>query len=88
MTVDGGQRSQSLVLRITDIWCEVLEVPHVDADADFLDLGGNSLHAVRIVNRVEDALDIHLSVRAVLEARTVRLMTERVELALAEADQW
>jgi acyl carrier protein len=69
---------------IAGVWAEVLGIEHVDPDADFLQLGGNSLHAVRIVGRVEEDLDIVLSVRAVLEGRTVRLMTLHVRRALGE----
>jgi acyl carrier protein len=69
---------------IAGVWAEVLGIESVDPDADFLQLGGNSLHAVRIVGRVEEDLDIVLSVRAVLEGRTVRLMTLHVRRALGE----
>jgi acyl carrier protein len=69
---------------IAGVWAEVLALESVDPEADFLQLGGNSLHAVRIVGRVEEDLDIILSVRAVLEARTVRLMALHVRRALGE----
>jgi acyl carrier protein len=82
----GELGTHSLEGLIAGIWEEILGVTDIDRDDDFLKLGGNSLHAVRIVSRVEEALDIHLSVRTVLEARTVRLMTERVRLAIAGAD--
>jgi acyl carrier protein len=74
-------RQRRLHQLISEVWEEVLGVRDIGLDDDFLALGGNSLHAVRIIARVEESLDIHLSVRAVLDARTVRLMAEQVRLA-------
>jgi acyl carrier protein len=79
----GRRADDDLAHMVATVWEEVLDRT-VDPDDDFLALGGNSLHAVRIVSRLEESLDIHLSVRAVLEGRTVRLMTDRVRGALAE----
>jgi acyl carrier protein len=84
--VTSGARAGTvpLMLLITETWQEVLGITGIGLDDDFLELGGNSLHAVRIVGRVEEKLDIYLSVRSVLEARTVRLMTAHVQRALAQ----
>lgn len=59
-------------------WAEVLEIDAVGPEDDFFELGGNSLQAIRIVARLEEDLDLDLSVRAVLETRTVRGMTARI----------
>jgi acyl carrier protein len=61
---------------ITEVWQEVLGIASIGVDDNFLDLGGNSLQAVRIVARLEEMLDIDLSVRAILETHSIRRMTE------------
>jgi acyl carrier protein len=68
--------------RVAGAWAEVLELDQVGLDDDFLKLGGSSLDAVRIVGRLEEDLAVELSVRAVLETRTVRKMTGRVREAV------
>lgn len=72
---------------VAGAWQEVLGLSAIGPDEDFLDLGGNSLHAVRIVGRVEESLDIHLSVRSVLEARTIRMMVCHVRQALSQHEE-
>lgn len=82
----GRRLGDQLSELIAQTWQEVLGITGIGPDDDFIELGGDSLHAVRIVGRVEEALDIHLSVRSVLEARTVRLMTEHVQRALSQTE--
>ncbi|WP_449482554.1 MupA/Atu3671 family FMN-dependent luciferase-like monooxygenase [Streptomyces avidinii] len=43
------------------LWRAVLQVDEVPDDADFFDLGGNSITAIRLINRVRDALDVDFS---------------------------
>ncbi|MEV6814387.1 phosphopantetheine-binding protein [Micromonospora sp. NPDC051296] len=66
-------------------WQEVFDTPHLADDADFFSLGGSSLHAVRIIARVGEDLDLDVSVRAILETRTIRAMVIWVRAALADA---
>jgi acyl transferase domain-containing protein len=41
---------------IAEVWREVLRVPHVGIDDDFFELGGQSLHATRVLARLRPAL--------------------------------
>jgi acyl carrier protein len=57
----------------------------VGIDDDFLELGGNSLHAARVVARVADRFDVRLPVRTVFDQPTVRRLAGEVErVVLAE----
>jgi acyl carrier protein len=71
---------------IAAAWTEVLDVGEVGLDDDFFALGGNSLHAVRIVARLEEDLDVDLSVRDVLETRSVREMSGRLGSILGRGE--
>ncbi|WP_121745673.1 acyl carrier protein [Streptomyces sp. E2N166] len=66
-----------LVEPLRAIWSEVLQRDVAPGD-DFLDLGGGSLHAIRIVHRVEERYATELSVRSVLETRTVAAMARHL----------
>jgi nonribosomal peptide synthetase DhbF len=57
---------------VAEIFREVLEVPRVGLDDGFLDLGGDSIHAMEVTNLLAERMDIHLSQEEFFEAATVR----------------
>ena len=70
---------------VADIWVEVLKVEPVGAEDDFLDLGGDSVLATRLVSRIRDQLDVELSVASFFEAPTVATQARVIEdILLAE----
>ena len=72
---DAEPALQDTVMRA---WGEVLNAGQLGPDDDFFELGGSSLDAVRIVARLEEDLSLELSVRVLLEARTIREMARRL----------
>jgi len=64
---------------IAAIWCEVFGIERVGIHDDFLELGGYSLVAARIVARIRESLGLELSLREVLEARTIANMARVIE---------
>ncbi|ANZ40480.1 hypothetical protein BBK82_35175 [Lentzea guizhouensis] len=58
---------------IARAWAEVFGVDpdRVGAHDDFLSLGGDSIQALRVVSRLRTALDVPLSTRDLMDARTV-----------------
>lgn len=66
-------------LAIAAVWQEMLQRPHVAADDDFLALGGNSLLAARLATRLSASFQINVTLRALLEHRTIRRMAQLVE---------
>ena len=84
-----ARRRTRLRAEIADVWAEVLQREHVSPADNFLALGGDSLQAIRIIGRVEELAGVHLSVRGLLETRTVDEMTEYVERTMAaEGRMW
>ena len=51
----------------------------VRSDDDFFDVGGHSLAAAELVEVVEDAFDVRISIQAVLENSTVTGMCDQIE---------
>jgi amino acid adenylation domain-containing protein len=60
------------------IFADVLGVTQVWMDDDFLDLGGDSLLAVRLVDRVKKALGIVLTVETVFDRASVAGLMEHI----------
>jgi acyl carrier protein len=70
------------------IWADVLGLEEVGVRDSFLDLGGDSLRAAKVVSRVIERFNVELSTEALFAAPTVAEMAAVVLLAVAEnADQ-
>ncbi|MGD1209706.1 non-ribosomal peptide synthetase, partial [Mycobacterium seoulense] len=63
---------------LAGIYAKVLGLGRVGADDSFFDLGGDSLSAMRLVAAVNSSLDANLSVRALFETPTIRLLAPRL----------
>ncbi len=69
-TGDARAPSNETERLVADVWCEALNIPSVDIDQDFYDLGGDSILAIRIAT----ALQRHgheVSVRDIFRKPTV-----------------
>ncbi|MEE1741757.1 aminotransferase class III-fold pyridoxal phosphate-dependent enzyme [Streptomyces sp. BE147] len=75
-TGGGGAPGTAAVLR--EVWESVLDVRGFPDDANFFDLGGNSIAAIRLVNRVRDTLGVDYPLADFFSEATLRAMTEQL----------
>ncbi|MFE6486681.1 condensation domain-containing protein, partial [Streptomyces sp. NPDC057757] len=54
--VPGTAPGKARLERLRGVWQSVLDVDDLSEDADFFELGGSSITAIRLVNRVREAL--------------------------------
>ncbi len=71
-------------------WGEVLTLDRVGVNDNFFDLGGNSLQAAVLINRIQEELGETIPVRAVFQAPTVaelsQILREQYPLAAEKID--
>ncbi|MEA2694874.1 MAG: hypothetical protein QOJ16_4261, partial [Acidobacteriota bacterium] len=80
---DGGERlrvppREGLERAVAAVWEEVLELPGIGALDRFFELGGNSLQAARLVNRLEERLGIAVPLADLFDAPTVAGLAARI----------
>ena len=64
---------------LTGIWKEVLRTENIGIHDDFFELGGQSLSAVSVTNRIEAAFKTRLPLAALLEAPTIQQLARLLD---------
>ncbi|HEV7518243.1 MAG TPA: acyltransferase domain-containing protein, partial [Thermoanaerobaculia bacterium] len=64
---------------VAGVWADLLGVGQVGVHDNFLDLGGDSLLATRLIARMRDAFDLELPVRLFFESSTVAELARAVD---------
>ena len=65
---------------LVDIWTQVLRVDGIGVQNSFLDLGGHSLQAMKLIARISEVLKVDVSVVEVLQSLTIEKMVQIVTL--------
>jgi acyl carrier protein len=67
--LEGGQTD--IERKLSAIWQEVLDVGQIQVDNNFFDLGGHSLHAMRVLSRVRRDFQIEIPIRVLFDRPTI-----------------
>ena len=67
--------------KITEVWQEVLGIQDVGLYDNFFDLGGNSLIALEVINKLKKAFHTQIPAVALFEAPTISLLTAYLQPA-------
>jgi thioesterase domain-containing protein/acyl carrier protein len=75
---------------LTRMWRDVLDVEDVHLDQVFFDLGGHSLSAVRLFDRIRNRFGVELPLATLFETRTIASLSRliRDRLAGLQALEW
>lgn len=72
---------------MAELWIDILGVRQVGRDDHFLQLGGSSLLAVRLMTKLRERIDVALPIRSLFERPTLRAISALVEdVILAEIE--
>lgn len=72
--------------RLAAIWSDVLEFPNLPADADFFDLGGDSLAAVTLFLRIAEEFGTELPLATITQHSTLRSLAARIDTSGSPGD--
>lgn len=64
---------------VAAIWCAVLGLDRVSVDRNFIDAGGHSLLAVRVLSRLRQAYELNLPLKLIFDHPTVASVAARIE---------
>ena len=67
-------------IEMATIWQQVLELPSIGADDDFMALGGDSLSTEELVTIVREVLGVTVAANEILTYPTLREFTRRVQM--------
>jgi acyl-CoA synthetase (AMP-forming)/AMP-acid ligase II/acyl carrier protein len=84
-SAEGTHADPAIERDIAAAWCDVLDRTDVPAGARFIGLGGDSLAAARLVNRLRARFGVELSLADALAASTVREQAVVVRRALDQS---
>ncbi|BCS21169.1 putative NRPS-like protein biosynthetic cluster [Aspergillus puulaauensis] len=78
-----SRKSTSIQDRLQDLWGGVLKLPTdgLRGEDDFFAIGGTSLHAARLIFRINESFHISLRVAALFESPTLSEMCDEVKQA-------
>jgi non-ribosomal peptide synthetase component F/NRPS condensation-like uncharacterized protein len=71
---DATTTDDPLVSLMCELWAHVLERPLVHADDDFIELGGYSMVAMRLIAELDETLGVRVRVRTLFENPTCALL--------------
>ena len=76
---------------IHDVWSEVMQIKKIGIHDHFIELGGDSLTAIRVVIRINEAADLNLPINIIFQKNTIAQLAEYMEdtirRLLAELEQ-
>jgi oxalate---CoA ligase len=56
---------------LADLWCQVLRLPDVSVEQDFIDAGGDSISAARLVDRIREVFEVEMLLLDFFDASTI-----------------
>lgn len=63
---------------LADVWRDLLDLPDVSVTANFFDLGGHSLSAVKLMSSIRERTGRTLPIAVLFEAPTIRALAQRI----------
>lgn len=76
---EGARPASALEQLLHELWCAELGLQRAGTDVSFFDLGGHSLNATRLLNRVRDNLGVEYAIFEFFQGPTIQAMAAHIE---------
>ncbi|MQS10734.1 SDR family NAD(P)-dependent oxidoreductase [Streptomyces kaniharaensis] len=76
---EAGPQGTDTMGRLHELWTGLLGWPEIAHDADFFDLGGNSLTAVELVTRIHHEFGVDLDIAALFDYPTLDALADQID---------
>ncbi len=81
---DAEENLSPVERKMSEIWSEVLKVERIGLYVDFFQLGGQSILAIQIIQRINQAFQVNLPMRSIFKEPTIAGLSALVEETLIE----
>jgi phthiocerol/phenolphthiocerol synthesis type-I polyketide synthase E len=68
--------------KVGAIWEELFGIDSIDVNDDFFEIGGHSLLAIQLFNRIQEEFDVELQIEDMFDDPTISGLTKQVDKAL------
>jgi amino acid adenylation domain-containing protein len=69
---------------LLDVWKDALTLDRIGVTTSFHDLGGHSLSAIRLINRVNESFELDLAANTIFRYPTIRGLADQVEAVIRQ----
>ena len=69
---------------ICDIWSEVMQIDRIGLHDNFIDIGGDSLSGIRVMTRINEAMELDLPVTVIFQKTTIAKLANHVEQTIRQ----
>lgn len=66
--------------KMVEIWSEILGIEEIEPDDNFFEMGGHSLLAIKIANRIRDRYSVEIPLKNLFQNPSLRGMSEQVSI--------
>ncbi len=78
--------NHALMNQVKTLWSEVFMIRDIDVGSNFFDLGGNSVTAIRLIQRISDHFNIEVSINDLFENPTIHSFSSTLSKNLTTVD--
>ncbi|WBW95743.1 non-ribosomal peptide synthetase [Oceanirhabdus sp. W0125-5] len=65
--------------KLVELWCQILGVDKIGINDNFFDLGGHSLKAIVLINKIHKELNVQIPLKELFKNSTIKEISEYIE---------
>lgn len=66
-------------IKLSKIWCEILDMDKISVNSDFFDLGGDSLCSIKLVSEIYSIFNIKINIKDIFKHPNIKSLSEYID---------